>query len=572
MFRVQEEKEDVEDQVHYNNPNFVKRIEPQVQFEDAAGPEYLDDTLDLVLKRFDDTEVRNKLVWLLQTHRDETLKALGVSKVDEIRKRQKDIIEKEFQRQRFVKRLKIEYRSQDAIQEEKDRVLGTIETEKAISTLRNFIASNYTEKKEGVEFTDDAYTSELRRLKAVIIWNYSNLVVDDANVDEVFAELITKDDKFASVRIQLADLSNMETRLVHKMEEVLDVMMKKAMQPLYLFIGMMDATEQYGKKHWAHYYPIIKGSNTLAQFRLKNTHIGSELLLMAADYVHYEAGYRTPIDRSNVTFIGVQFPAITVNQKKIIKDGGFKLDMEGAPEWIWCMVGNPCIQFMLANQTYGAITMAAYELGQDNFKVFLDAENIVTSKFAEFCARMFFTSKGGNAQASGISGDRVQYRISSGFGTVHQSNTKWLMAARLWFRDCYFTSNPNRQQKIDESVAMRDLKKAEYDQRTRDYQDLIAPIPPILISPVDLMELNQATIDTLRLNNYDVGFIVQQHDAMILAKKEWETWEIKALVSQCAPERILRKGNNRPSRFIMDNQTNVLLLQRAEQILRNQNQ
>lgn len=277
-------------------------------------------------------------------------------------------------------------------------------------------------------------------------------IVDDAQVEQDFKAVVQP-----NVVRALEEIDQLEQRVVAKMEEVLKSLMQQALQPVYLFIGSLEAVATAQTTHYQHYYGFQMGCKSLFDFKLKNRHLGDNILFVAAEYARKLAGVQE-IDKSDVEFVGIRYPRLTIQQKERIR-GDFDLDKDGAPEWIWCMIGKPCIRFMLKNHTFGPISMAAQELGYPEVKPLLDSQQ-VSYMFAQFVAHKFF--QGPNVQLAGAQGGQMQYRISSGILKTQAMN-KWLMGCRLWFKQVYWSANAKRVADIQEAQTHLEAAQHRFD-------------------------------------------------------------------------------------------------------------
>lgn len=284
-------------------------------------------------------------------------------------------------------------------------------------------------------------------------------IVEDVEVEKDFKALVQP-----NVVRALEEIDQLEQRVVIKMEEVLKSLMQQALQPVYLFIGSLEAVATAQTTHYQHYYGFQMGCKSLFDFKLKNRHLGDNILFVAAEYARKLAGVKE-IDKSDVKFIGMRYPLLSIDQKERIR-GDFDLDKDGAPEWIWCMIGKPCIRFMLKNHTFGPISMAAQELGYPEVKPLLDSQQ-VSYMFAQFVAHKFF--QGPNVQLAGAQGGQMQYRISSGILKTQAMN-KWLMGCRLWFKQVYWGTNAKRADDLEDARKHLEAAQVRFDanQNNRD--------------------------------------------------------------------------------------------------------
>lgn len=281
-------------------------------------------------------------------------------------------------------------------------------------------------------------------------------VVDDDEVVQAFDEIIK--DNQPIVRA-LKQIDSLEERVVATMEKVLKPLLQQALAPVYQFIGAIEASASSQSAHFQWYYGFKGGNKTIFDFRLNNRHLGDNVLFVAAEYARKLAGV-TQVDTADVKFVGagIRYPRLTVNQKIMLR-GDFDLDTDGAPEWIWCMIGKPCIRFMLKNETFGAVAMAAKELGYPEVKPLLDSDD-VSFLFAQFVSNKFFT--GPNVSMGGFNGGQRQYRVSSGI-LKQQANTKWLMSCKMAFQtQVYWATNMKRAGEVRDAQQELDAADAYF--------------------------------------------------------------------------------------------------------------
>jgi len=103
-----------------------------------------------------------------------------------------------------------------------------------------------------------------------------------------------------------------------------------------------------------------------------------------------------------------------------------------APSWIWEQLENPVFLFLLDSVPYGAITKCAQELGFP-LKLLISSQNIVTTKFAEYCSTKSIRPKS-VAYATSINNTQVQYRTSNGAMNGRKDH-RLLIGTKEWFKD-----------------------------------------------------------------------------------------------------------------------------------------
>lgn len=192
--------------------------------------------------------------------------------------------------------------------------------------------------------------------------------------------------------------------------------LQQALEPLYSFIGMLEAESGTRVKYrWVEgasleqrMIPINYGAKNADEFRRMNAHLGEDILGLLQDTHHIGAG---------------------------IQD----LHNAALPEWVGCLVGKPVFEFLLNAADLGAMQLAANELKFPLKDLIWSPE--VNYMFAQYVANKFTAPKQ-NAFAAGIQGGQVQYRISSGFKTTGQANSKWIMGCKIWFKGAYYANNP----------------------------------------------------------------------------------------------------------------------------------
>ncbi len=538
----------VEDEAQYErdpvNPNFLKRkppvalIQEDVILPDTNGEEEVDldnDILDQAKDLFQREDDAIKLAWLAEFHKDRLLQHFGVAKWEDI----------QFDKQESIQSLDALYRSvkfgenPPAPREKRPKV--SLEPVSPLS-VNDMVALIKVQLREYDLLNRFSSYDPLKQAQAAFLWQETGQSVEEDQVSIAFVKLTSGNPKYRNLYNALYSVVDPEKQIVEQMEAVLDPLVQEAMRPLYNFMGCIDAVERYAAKHYSHFYPLKKGNKSLSEFQRNNKHLGNEVLVVAADYARELAGYPKPIDRRNLTLIGqgVAFPALTVKAKELIRPEVVDLLMPGAPEWIYCMCGSATIRFMLSYTTYGALQMAAQELGlPDDLKAIIDSTD-VSHKFAEFVAHKFFTAQGGVAQVSGISGGSLQYRVSSGFNTTKQANHKWLIGCKLWFKQVYWATNRNRSDAIAKAEANAAAAQEQYERQDRILEQMFPPF-------TGLDKYNLAAVDFYTLQSagaQDPNVVIGQSQVVKQVKLEWKEAEIARVLAHCQPERVLRHSSN----------------------------
>lgn len=541
----------VEDEAQYErdpvNPNFLKRKPPVALIqEDVILPGTSED-VELNDSIFDQAKANGllgnneddaiKFAWLVEHHKNKVLQHFGVTQWEDI----------EFDTQESIQSLDVLYRSvkfgenlpAPAPREKRPKV--SLEPVSPLSV--NDMVKLIKDSLEDYALLDRFRSYDaLKQAQAAYLWQETGQSVEEDQVSGAFVKLTSGNPKYRNLYNALYSVVDPEKQIVEQMEAVLDPLVQEAMRPLYNFMGCIDAVERYAAKHYRHFYPLKKGNKSLSEFQRNNKHLGNEVLVVAADYARELAGYPKPIDRRNLTLIGqgVAFPTLTVKAKELIRPEVVDLLMPGAPEWIYCMCGSATMHFMLSYTTYGALQMAAQELGlPDDLKAIIDSTD-VSHKFAEFVAHKFFTAQGGVAQVSSISGDSVQYRVSSGFNTTRQANHKWLLGCKLWFKQVYWAANRKRSDAIAKAEANAATAHAEYKRQDRILGELFPP-------GTGLDRYNLAAVDFNTLQNAgapDPNIVIGQSQVVKQVKLAWKEAEIARVLAHCQPERVLRHSSN----------------------------
>lgn len=496
----------------------------------------------------------------------------------------------------FVKRVKLEREEHDRVKKNnEDRILKQTKRDQIVSILRSYLSPASVQE----TYTDPYLLKlpEIARLEAQILkeQNMDISLMSEEAIHLEFDRILVgapKGSSLAFVRDQIYALDTQESRLVEQMEEILQPVLMDAMRPIYDFIGSIDATESYAQKHYKHFTPLIKNNKSLFEFKLNNRHLGDAVLLLSFDYVYALAGYKGKVKRDKVTvkpekvsapaIIGadIQYPELTMEQRDLI-GSGFDLTHPGTPGWVWCMIGNQCLKFMLSFATYGAITMAAKELGykESDLKALIDNDEIVPM-FAQFVAHKFFTAQGGVAQSSSVYGSgQVQYRISSGFGTVRQANSKWIIGCKIWFKEkVFWGGNPNRQEKIDQAKRESEAAQREFNTSYNNFLDAVSHIDYARLTLMDLLDFTQKTQTLLLRAGEDMDLLSDFWETQRDDKEKWREKETAYFLARCEPERVLRVRDGGPHfdserdrQFYHDNMTDARLVGNLLRQLREKN-
>ena len=222
------------------------------------------------------------------------------------------------------------------------------------------------------------------------------------------------------------------------------LILNESLAPLYNFIGMLEA--ESGKTIYYRYLPgasvenrripINFGSETYDEFLQNNRHLSNELV---------QGLFRneTSVKIKKESLIG-----FNVNDFPIYY-----------PAWYWSQINTPVFRFLLSSATFGALELAANELGFPLKHLIYSPH--VNYMFAQFVAKKFVSPKN-NAYVSGINGGQSQYRISSGFNTSQMANTKWIMGCKEWFKGVSYASNPLKSTDLDALIAQQEQKVAAF--------------------------------------------------------------------------------------------------------------
>lgn len=248
---------------------------------------------------------------------------------------------------------------------------------------------------------------------------------------------------------------------VIKVETLLKELLEDTLQPLYKVMSYLRV--EGGSKLYYRYgggelsaeqrkIPLVWNTPNMETFYRENRHLGPAILAAIADYLVPKKTDDNSPDKpsssppmrtkNHILFneTGCLIGALTQNQKKEIlkkKLGETNpLVNADAKHWIWQQLENQIFLFLLDELPYGALDMAAKELGYP-LKLLIQSDNEVTARFAQFCAVKFIKPKK-NGSATGVQGGQVEYRISSGFYSTREQE-RWLIATKMWFKHVYKT-------------------------------------------------------------------------------------------------------------------------------------
>ena len=235
-----------------------------------------------------------------------------------------------------------------------------------------------------------------------------------------------------------------------KDEQTIGDLLYEAMQPLYQFIGMIEA--ESGKTLWYRFTedkdmtrrmtPINWGATSYDEFRIRNSHLGVKILDRFDSNLNYAPYFVKPVKAEETgetarAAQGISFVGVLPDVQAWYQTTGQDLsdeEIRALPRWVWRQIRNPVFQFLLSSATFGALVLGSNELGFELKDLIVSPE--VNFMFAQFVGRKFISPKS-NAYPSGIQGGQMQYRISSGYNTSVQSNGKWLMGCREWFKQVF---------------------------------------------------------------------------------------------------------------------------------------
>lgn len=585
--RVLEEDEEDDGNVVYipmeGNPNLVRRVDARVK----VGQEEIE-VSDSLYKKVQDMNFKeselDQIVWLIH-HSQESKQALfdtfGINSVDaveaiRIKSDWEKILQDLVTRFTFLKRAKKEDWKQDTIRirQTEDRFIQKAKRANLINILDAFLGP--------VKIVDPKLDPVTAR-KSLILQKFGKKVTEDTEIEYQFENWLASIPKeFFYLRDQIYELDKMESYLVDEMEQVLQPLLMEGMRPLYDFVGQIESSEGNQKGIYKHFYPLIKGNKTLVEFKRKNAHLGEEIIIMASKYVFDNSIYK-PLIRLDTTpakpvvkvkleqLIGSNYPRLTAEQRKLISEGidlaDFGLDSPGFPQWVWCMIGSQCWKFMLSFSTYGAILMAAKELGykETDLKALIDSDE-VSYMFAQFVAHKFIGANKANAYASGIQGGQVQYRVSNGLH-IRQANSKWLLGCKGWFRSVYWSGNPQIQEELRTSKERRDQAKRSFDGAEIDYILFLSSLEELPYTERQLLEMDENTLENaLQRDNIRIPDILDKNKTYREARKVWSDAETDYFLARCKPERTLRRRETsygfvteRDQQFYEDNASNAQL-------------
>lgn len=261
---------------------------------------------------------------------------------------------------------------------------------------------------------------------------------------------------------------------IKKLEKFLEPIFKEALLPFYRFINMLDA--ESGKRTFYRYIkdederkkqnldiPMQYGCEDWDEFRIANNHLGQSLLKACKGWLNQ----KTP----TLNLVGVKFRTIPILPKKpksqaveeIIEQAFNYIPEHKRPSWVRSQMENSIFQFLLQNATYGALQLAANELGFPLKDLIMS--DYVNFMFAQFCAVKFIKPKS-NAYAAGIQGQDLQYRISSGVYTGQQQS-KWLMGCKIWFKDVEYKDTNDIKVK---EIQWRDKERENIEEQLVEIQ------------------------------------------------------------------------------------------------------
>jgi len=238
-------------------------------------------------------------------------------------------------------------------------------------------------------------------------------------------------------------------------EEHATQVLEDALAPLYQFVGMLEA--ESGKTIYYRYLPgarredqrvpINYGSESPEEFSANNPHLSTRLKshLFKQELETPQKDVKPEFKRERV-----KLEQALIGYNYNIRDYSILY-----PDWFWAQMDSPVFRFLLNAQDYGAMQLAANELG-------FPLKDLIYSPhtnymFAQYCAKKFISPKT-NAYAAGVQGGQSVYRVSSGFNTSVMANTKWLMGCKLWFKDVYYSANPVKATDLDAQIADKQTK------------------------------------------------------------------------------------------------------------------
>ena len=174
--------------------------------------------------------------------------------------------------------------------------------------------------------------------------------------------------------------------------------------------------------------------------------------------------------------LNLLYPAINMNL----------VTVESAPSWLESQLSTKVLEFLLDKQAFGALNLAANELGYPLRDLVFSEE--VNYMFAQFVSAKFVKPKS-NAYASGTFGGEMQYRISSG-AIIGQQQTTWVIGCKRWFKENVYYGN--RELGIKSGITSAEFRreaarlakeyaehhKKKYDDFLKAREDLIKLLPP----------------------------------------------------------------------------------------------
>lgn len=233
---------------------------------------------------------------------------------------------------------------------------------------------------------------------------------------------------------------------IEKIENFLEPLLLDALQPFYRFITMVEA--ESGSQIYYRWLPegsiddkrspLVKGTKTDAEFKLKNRHLGPDMFTFISKKEKEEYTLDSSSDGLNISdkgdtidFLGPQIhPNVLANSD--------------IPDYMWDILPDPAFQFLLKGNVFGSLVLAAQELDFP-LKALIKSKD-TSHYFAQFVAKKFISPKQ-NAYASGISGGQMQYRISSGYRTSGAADTQWFMGCKEWFKKAYMSDGVLKREK-----------------------------------------------------------------------------------------------------------------------------
>ncbi len=233
------------------------------------------------------------------------------------------------------------------------------------------------------------------------------------------------------------------------LEAEMERIVKKGLQPVYLFVSML-ATETTGGGGAADYYntksPIVKGAKDFEEFASNNSHLGEELLMLAAQSIKRGTKLFAPIGVDVA-----QVPSSVTDDEMARNLRDLVMSDDTRQQWVFGALDDQVLSYLLADTTIGAMHLGMSRLnripGCEDFtlrQILLSPG--VRDNFAILCALQYVLGAGGNAYVKGISsggGGRVRgtsFMVSAGMETRRTLLHK-LDVLQFWFRDAYKTMN-----------------------------------------------------------------------------------------------------------------------------------